>query len=81
MDLYLGGYTTSKSGRGRKTEEEAAVVSFGPWIKGIALLIWTFSPSLTELQHSAAASEWKASDVDFCTNPVKTSDWCFKKGI
>lgn len=74
----LRGYNTSKSGRGRKTEEAAVVVSFGPWIKGKALLVGTCSPPLTELLTSAAASEREPSDVDFCTNPGLVSKRTFR---
>lgn len=56
-------YNTSKSGRGRTTDEAAAVVSFGPRIKGKALLLGTCSPPLTERLNSDAAS-----DVEFCAN-------------
>lgn len=44
------------------------MVSFGPCIKGKALLVGTCSPPLTGLRNSAVGSEQKASDADFCTN-------------
>lgn len=72
----LRGYNTSKSRRGRNTEEAAVVVSIGLWIKGNALLIETCSPLL----QSSKTVLLLLNGRFLMLISVQTLDWYFKKG-